>query len=845
IMPPKSGKGCRAPQVKWNKSMDRVTIDAFKEHILAENTADNGWKPKAYYGVWDPVNCTVIADGKDWVALDQVESRKKLLAYQGKCLTEYQNLYDVMGEDGVNGERARNVGQLVDNDDNDIVGDMDNIERTTGASYPSRKTTPTAKRQRTKPTSVILESAIGTLTTELVGLRGDISARTTLVMTLSCECEQLLREVAGYDMRKLFTVMEDFVNSMERLTMRKPRGAAVVQLPPESLRAEEVRWRYALIGAPINFCERCNIIMGHRVSRCFIIITEEEGRVQSPDAGIRQEPGLERGMSEQTSRPFRSHALEQSGASKRMPPVVPPRPSRLTKGKDPVRFESAVSSILSKEASLIVGSPVGTMSSSTRGQGSQDPRQARQTCGPSTGYHTSSSRVAHRHLRAVTLLAEMSIPFSSPLTSTRRSSHAQDKINVDASFCKDKLFNHIGLVIRDTYNNFGAARASSLRFASSEEGDALAVQDGVLWAQERGLQRVIIETDAEAIHSFCKNGKTMISWTTKAILQDCLVLFGQFINISICYVSRTANSVAHVIATRPMGNNFCLTWVGSLVADVPTGRRGADSGSKRVKVDQEIERDRIVDSQLLEKVVPTTEQNMDSTSLETIASTSSFSATAKTEKPGFDQLPKEMHEMKIQDKPDCLEDKEMETAIVSGNGTETGQIIATTIGGRNGQLKQTISYMAERVVGTGSFGIVFQAKCLESGEAVAIKKVLQDKRYKNRELQIMHLLDHPNVIQLKHFFFSTTEKDELYLNLVLDYVSETVYRVEKHYSRMSQHMPLIYIQLYTYQVLFNTMNLIIVFWLFIVDFRLLSAEHLLICMVLLAYATETLSLKTY
>ncbi|GAB2275707.1 hypothetical protein Dimus_010460, partial [Dionaea muscipula] len=37
-----------------------------------------------------------------------------------------------------------------------------------------------------------------------------------------------------------------------------------------------------------------------------------------------------------------------------------------------------------------------------------------------------------------------------------------------------------------------------------------------------------------------------------------------------------------------------------------------------------------------------------------------------------------------------------------------------------------ISYMAERVVGHGSFGVVFQAKCLETGETVAIKKVLQD-----------------------------------------------------------------------------------------------------------------------
>jgi len=64
----------------------------------------------------------------------------------------------------------------------------------------------------------------------------------------------------------------------------------------------------------------------------------------------------------------------------------------------------------------------------------------------------------------------------------------------------------------------------------------------------------------------------------------------------------------------------------------------------------------------------------------------------------------------------------------------------------------------------------------------------------------MRLLDHPNVVSLKHCFFSTTEKDELYLNLVLEYVPETVHRVIKHYRKLNQKMPLIYVKLYTYQV---------------------------------------------
>ncbi|XP_028764722.1 shaggy-related protein kinase eta [Neltuma alba] len=145
------------------------------------------------------------------------------------------------------------------------------------------------------------------------------------------------------------------------------------------------------------------------------------------------------------------------------------------------------------------------------------------------------------------------------------------------------------------------------------------------------------------------------------------------------------------------------------------------------------------------------------------------------------------------------DDKEM-SASVNGNESLTGHIISTTIGGKNGEPKQTISYMAERVVGTGSFGIVFQAKCLETGEAVAIKKVLQDRRYKNRELQLMRVMDHPNVVSLKHCFFSTTSTNELYLNLVMEYVPQSLYQVIMHYSNANPRMPLVYVKLYMYQI---------------------------------------------
>ncbi|KAG8098905.1 hypothetical protein GUJ93_ZPchr0013g37156 [Zizania palustris] len=164
-------------------------------------------------------------------------------------------------------------------------------------------------------------------------------------------------------------------------------------------------------------------------------------------------------------------------------------------------------------------------------------------------------------------------------------------------------------------------------------------------------------------------------------------------------------------------------------------------------------------------------------------------------------LGREMLEMQLRDaKPDTNDEKDIELDVISGSCAEAGHIIATTIRGRNGLPKQSVTYIAEHVVGTGSFGVVYQAKCRETGEIVAIKKVLQDKHYKNRELQIMHMLDHPNIVGLKHYFFSTTERDELYLNLVLEYVPETVNRIARQYNRMNQRIPLIYIRLYTYQI---------------------------------------------
>jgi len=140
-----------------------------------------------------------------------------------------------------------------------------------------------------------------------------------------------------------------------------------------------------------------------------------------------------------------------------------------------------------------------------------------------------------------------------------------------------------------------------------------------------------------------------------------------------------------------------------------------------------------------------------------------------------------------------------------GSASKVTTVVATP--GSGSDRPHEVSYTDTKVIGNGSFGVVYQAKLVDTtsasgtGELVAIKKVLQDKRFKNRELQIMRKLEHSNIVKLKYFFYSSGEKkDEVYLNLVLEYVPETVYRVARHYSKNKQTIPILYIKLYMYQL---------------------------------------------
>ena len=135
--------------------------------------------------------------------------------------------------------------------------------------------------------------------------------------------------------------------------------------------------------------------------------------------------------------------------------------------------------------------------------------------------------------------------------------------------------------------------------------------------------------------------------------------------------------------------------------------------------------------------------------------------------------------------------------ITEANKSQTNETYKT-----DPQNENNYTYTATQIIGSGSFGVVYQANISETNETVAIKKVFQDRRYKNRELQILKELNHPNVIKLRHYFYTQGDKpDEVYLNCVMDFIQETLSRNIRFYYKQKQNIPLLLLKLYSYQMM--------------------------------------------
>ena len=112
---------------------------------------------------------------------------------------------------------------------------------------------------------------------------------------------------------------------------------------------------------------------------------------------------------------------------------------------------------------------------------------------------------------------------------------------------------------------------------------------------------------------------------------------------------------------------------------------------------------------------------------------------------------------------------------------------------------ESADYYWEKIVGQGTFGVVYKVVLKNSGQKFAIKKVFQDPNYRNREFSIVVELNHINCIKVHNYFF-TNDSSQKYLNLVMDYIPDTLYKVLRYYKKKGIDFPDPLGKIYCYQM---------------------------------------------
>ena len=135
------------------------------------------------------------------------------------------------------------------------------------------------------------------------------------------------------------------------------------------------------------------------------------------------------------------------------------------------------------------------------------------------------------------------------------------KVNVDGASSDQEGSSSVGVVIRDSNGQIMAALCLPLQsHFSAELTEVFALEQGVLFAQELQLPRVIFESDALAVIQAVNDKATgsLFGHLIHGILQNC----ESFESYHFKHLNRRFNSVAHELAQHARRTGICQIWKG-------------------------------------------------------------------------------------------------------------------------------------------------------------------------------------------------------------------------------------------------------------------------------------------
>ncbi|XP_026443289.1 uncharacterized protein LOC113343256 [Papaver somniferum] len=135
------------------------------------------------------------------------------------------------------------------------------------------------------------------------------------------------------------------------------------------------------------------------------------------------------------------------------------------------------------------------------------------------------------------------------------------KINMDVAFDYNTKTIGLGLLIRDYTGFFQGIRCKFINGGvDSEQAECLVLKEAILFARQRNLRNVVLESDNLNVVNAVKNANSSVHWRNQVHVDEIRHLIISFPCFKLNYVNRTANNVAHVIAKTARSNRLCLDY---------------------------------------------------------------------------------------------------------------------------------------------------------------------------------------------------------------------------------------------------------------------------------------------
>lgn len=111
------------------------------------------------------------------------------------------------------------------------------------------------------------------------------------------------------------------------------------------------------------------------------------------------------------------------------------------------------------------------------------------------------------------------------------------------------------------------------------------------------------------------------------------------------------------------------------------------------------------------------------------------------------------------------------------------------------------NYEITKLIGSGSFGYVFEAIDKNKNKKVALKRIEKVGATLSREYQILwDLKNCENIVQILDFFYSKTEGNKLIQNIVFEFMSDNLENMLQNYIKTKQDFTEKSIKSYVYQI---------------------------------------------